>query len=120
MEKNIAIIDDEVTVLSLLKKFLERDGTYCVDVFSKPENALESISVKKYDLIMLDIMMPNINGLEILKDLKSKSDIKVVIMTAHSTLNTTLRSETLGADGYVEKPFTSLLNLKAVIDEILS
>ena len=120
MQKHIAIVDDEEEVLATLKRFLEKNENYYVDIFSKPEDAIENIKIRNYDLILLDIMMPKINGLDILKDIKSNSDIKVIMMTAYSTLNTTLKSDTYGADAYIEKPFSSLLNLKNKVDELLS
>ena len=121
MEKHIAIVDDEIEVLSTLKRFLEKNEKYHVDIFSKPEEALESIKIRNYDLLLLDIMMPNITGLDILKDVKAQNeDIKVIMMTAYSTLNTTLKSDTFGADAYIEKPFSSLLNLRTTVDELLA
>jgi DNA-binding response OmpR family regulator len=121
MEKHIAIIDDEVEVLDTLKRFLEKNENYHVDIFSNPEEAMENIKVRNYDLLLLDIMMPTINGLDVLKEIKGeKENIKVIMMTAYSTLNTTLKSDTYGADAYLEKPFPSLLSLKTTVDELLA
>lgn len=121
MEKHIAIVDDEAEVLATLKRFLEKNENYHVDIFSKPQDALESIKMRNYDLVLLDIMMPDINGLDILKELKNENEnIKVIMMTAYSTLNTTLKSDTFGADAYLEKPFSSLLNLRTTVEELLS
>ncbi len=120
MDKHIAIVDDEPEVLTTLKRFLEKNSNYYIDIYSRPEDALESINMRNYDLILLDIMMPKINGLDVLKQIKEKNEnIKVIMMTAYSTLNNTLRSDTLGADAYLEKPFPSLLTLKNTIDELL-
>lgn len=121
MLKRIAIVDDEVDVLETLKKFLDKNDDYKIDIYSNANTALENIRDKNYDLILLDIMMPEVNGLDILKEVKEKDkNTKVIMMTAYSTLNTTLKSDTLGADAYLEKPFSSLLNLRGTVEELLS
>lgn len=120
-KKYIAIVDDEIDVLNMLKRFLEKNDGYHIDVFSKPQEALDNLKIRNYDLVLLDIMMPKISGLDILKEIKEhKNGIKVIMMTAHSTLNTSLKSDTYGADAYIEKPFHSLLNLKETVKQLLS
>ncbi len=120
-KKYIAIVDDQVDVLNMLKRLLEKEDGYYIDIFSKPQEALDNLKIRDYDLVLLDIMMPQVSGLDILKEIKEhKEDIKVIMMTAHSTLNTSLKSDTYGADAYLEKPFHSLLNLKETVKQLLS
>ncbi len=106
--KKIAVIDDEVQITSMIEKFLKRDGDYSVSVYNNPVNALSSMS-KDTDLVFLDIMMPQMNGLDVLEKLREKfPDTKVVMMTAYSTLDKVLESHRQGAEDYIMKPFSSM------------
>ena len=89
----IAIIDDETEILNMLSRFLNRSGKYSVSTFSNPVIALNSMENDKFDLVLLDIMMPQMNGLEVLEKLMEKRENqKVVMMTAYSTLDKVLKS----------------------------
>ena len=115
----IAVVDDENEILSVVRRFLSREGKYNVATFSNPVTALNSID-SSYDIVLSDIMMPQMNGLELLKKLKEKnSDISVIMMTAYSTLDKVLESHRNGAKHYVMKPFTSLQELDDKIIEVL-
>ena len=116
----IAIIDDETEILNMLSRFLNRSGKYSVSTFSNPVIALNSMENDKFDLVLLDIMMPQMNGLEVLEKLMEKrEDQKVVMMTAYSTLDKVLKSHKEGATNYVMKPFESLQALENKIIEVL-
>ncbi|RXK05256.1 response regulator [Halarcobacter bivalviorum] len=112
MEKKIyeiAIIDDEVEILQLLDKYLKRTQEYRITTFSNPKVALDSCIRTKYDLILLDIMMPGMDGLEFLEGIKKEiPSQKVCMMTAYSTLDKVLKSHKQGAENYIMKPFPSL------------
>jgi DNA-binding NtrC family response regulator len=115
---SIAIVDDETEILSVLERFLSRNESFRVTTFSNPLSALSSNDSNKYDLFLLDIMMPQMNGLEVLEKLKKKdSEQKVIMMTAYSTLDKVLKSHKEGATNYVLKPFNSLKTLE---DKVLS
>ena len=115
---NIAVIDDENDILMMLEKYLTREG-YKVKTYSNPVTALSSIS-KEIDIVLLDVMMPQMNGLDLLPKLKEKSpDTKVLIMTAYSTLDKVLNAHRHGANDYVMKPFSSLDALGKKIKETL-
>lgn len=117
---NIAIIDDEVEILDMLNRFLSRNPKFSVTTFSNPLSALSSNSNTNYDLILLDIMMPQMNGLEVLEKLIEKnSEQKVIMMTAYSTLDKVLKSHKIGATNYIMKPFSSLDTLEKKIFEVL-
>ncbi|AXH14135.1 response regulator [Malaciobacter mytili] len=116
----IAIVDDETEILNMLSRFLNRSGKYSVSTFSNPVVALNSIKTENYDVILLDIMMPQMNGLDALeKIMEIKESQKVIMMTAYSTLDKVLKSHKQGATNYVMKPFDSLQALENKIIEVL-
>ncbi len=117
--KNIAIVDDEDEILSMLKKFLERKGDFSIDTFSKPEKAVSQLQSGKYDLILLDIMMPELDGVELLGMIKDKNPSqKVVMMTAFSTEHRIIECDNIGANDYITKPFISLRDVENKILDI--
>ncbi|PNV84127.1 MAG: response regulator [Sulfurimonas sp.] len=117
--KNIVIIDDENDILQMLEKYLSRDGGYKVKTFNNPVAAISSLP-KDTDLILLDIMMPQMNGIDALPKLLEKSpNSKVLMMTAYSTLDKVLNAHRHGATDYIMKPFSSLDVLGKKIKEIL-
>ena len=118
---SILVIDDEIEILDMLSRFLNRNPNFSVQTFSNPVSALSSINNNtKYDLVLLDIMMPQMNGLDVLEKLKEiNSDQKVIMMTAYSTLDKVLKSHKIGATNYVMKPFSSLDSLEKKGIEVL-
>ena len=119
MSKNIVIIDDESEILNMLERFLSRKG-YSVKTYSNPVTALSALP-KDTDLVLLDIMMPQMSGLDLLPQLiKKDPNIKVLMMTAFSTLDKVLNAHRKGADSYVMKPFESLDILGKKIDAMLA
>ncbi len=118
--KKIIIIDDETEILNMLSRFFGKSGKYNVTTFSNPLVALDSLKRETYDLVLLDIMMPQMNGLEVLeKIMQINNEQKVVMMTAYSTLDKVLKSHKEGATHYVMKPFDSLQALENKIIEVL-
>ena len=116
--KTVIIIDDELDILEVLERFLSRTGKLIVETYSNPEAALNRLREKQYDLILSDIMMPQVSGMDILKEVKSLNpNSKIVLMTAYSNQNRIDTSEKYGVDEYLEKPFE---NLKAVESKIHS
>ena len=118
---SILVIDDEIEILDMLSRFLNRNPNFSVQTFSNPVSALSSINNNtKYDLVLLDIMMPQMNGLDVLEKLKEiNSDQKVIMMTAYSTLDKVLKSHKIVATNYVMKPFSSLDSLEKKVIEVL-
>jgi DNA-binding NtrC family response regulator len=115
----IAVVDDENEILSMISRFLGRSGKYDVTTFSNPVVAVNSID-NSYDLVLLDIMMPQMNGLDALEKIMEKNpNQKVIMMTAYSTLDKVLKSHKEGATHYLMKPFDSLQALEDKIKEVL-
>lgn len=115
----IAIVDDENEILTMLQRFLNRNENYTVSIYSNPVTAVSTID-SKYDLVLMDIMMPQMNGLDALEKLMKKNiDVKVIMMTAFSTLDKVLKSHKHGAAHYIMKPFDSLQAVDKKISEVL-
>lgn len=115
----IAVVDDEQDILDMIEKYLKRTGNFEVSSFINPINALSAID-QRYDVVLLDIMMPQMNGLDMLKELRSRfPNIKVIMMTAYSTLDRVLSSHREGAVHYVMKPFFSMKSLEEKICEVI-
>jgi len=117
----IVVVDDEKETLSLIEKYLSKTPEYSVLTFIDSEKGLEYVKNNNQDLILLDMMMPKLEGLEFLKIVKDeKIGSKVIMMTAFSTLDRVLESHKLGAEGYIMKPFESLSILDDKIIEVLN
>ncbi len=101
----LLVVEDEVKVASHMKKGLEEEG-YAIDVARDGEEAYGLASTYNYDLIVLDIMLPGKNGVEVLKDLRSnKCYTPVIFLTAKNSTNEKIQGLDLGADDYLTKPF---------------
>lgn len=114
------IVDDETSIGLMLEKALGRSGDISVTYFDNPLNALSQFRSGHYDGVLLDIMMPQKDGLSVLEEIKKKDpDCIVIMMTAYSTLDKVLQSHKIGADHYVLKPFDSLANVEKKVRELV-
>jgi DNA-binding response OmpR family regulator len=120
MKKRIAIVDDEFDILNVLETFLSRRDAYDIDTFVNPESALSEIRSGKFDLVLLDIMMPTKDGMDMLKEIKaSNPDVKIIMMTAFSTQEKVVECDKIGANDYVTKPFISLKDVESkILDQL--
>ncbi len=100
----ILVVDDEPTVRSVVARYLERDG-YRVDQAGDGRRARE-LFAKLPDLVVLDLMLPAIDGLTLLREIRTKSDVPVIVLTARSDESDRVVGLELGADDYVVKPFS--------------
>ena len=101
----ILIVEDEFKVADVIAKRLKKEK-YSVDISLDGESGLDNSLSNIYDLIILDVMLPKINGFEILKEIKkNKIDSKVIMLTAKSMLEDKLNGFETGANDYVTKPF---------------
>jgi two-component system alkaline phosphatase synthesis response regulator PhoP len=121
MSKKILLADDEPDIVAILKRYLEIDG-YSVTVARDGQEALDSINANEFDLLILDVMMPKLNGWEVCKKIKGDpktSSIPVIILTAKSQDVDALMSYEIGADEYATKPFDYNI-LSAIIKRLLA
>jgi len=116
----VLIIDDEQDILDVLARFFSRKNKFETVICSNPIQAVELVKNGNFSLVLSDIMMPEMNGIEVLKAIKaSRPSTHVVMMTAFSTLDRILECEKLGAKDYVTKPFISLKDVESKILDIL-
>lgn len=104
-ELRILIVDDEEEILIALAQLLRLDG-YNVQTVASPITALEMIKKTKYHIILSDVVMPEMNGLELLTHIKEYDPLaQVIMMTGYSTMEITMLSLEIGASDYILKPF---------------
>jgi two-component system phosphate regulon response regulator OmpR len=116
---HILVVDDDDGIRSLVKKYLN-ENNFLVTTADSAENASEKISVIKFDLIILDIMMPGKNGLEFIKDHKNKLDTPVILLTAKGEASERIEGLEIGADDYLPKPFEPkelILRIKNILNK---
>jgi DNA-binding NtrC family response regulator len=117
---NIAIVDDTREIIDMLQKSLSRSKKYSISTYSNPLTAIDNID-SKIDVVFLDIVMPQMDGIEALeKIVKKNPGIKVIMMTASSTLDRVLKAHKNGATHYIMKPFTSMDNIEKKLEAVLS
>jgi len=111
--KRVLIIEDEVKIQEILTEFLQEYG-YEVDNASDGVVGLAQFSEEKYDLILLDIMLPKIDGLAVLELIREKSNIPIILITAMETEEYQIKGFDLKADDYITKPFSMNLVIKRI------
>ena len=114
----ILIVDDDIVVGTMIRFALE--DKYCVATTTSAVSAFEYLSNKKVDLILLDVKMPHINGIEALEEInKIHPDVDVIMMTAYASNENKAKAKMLGTYGFITKPF-DLDELREYVDRVLS
>jgi two-component system, OmpR family, alkaline phosphatase synthesis response regulator PhoP len=103
--KKVLVVDDDVKTVELVKLYLNRDG-YRVLTAYNGKDALQIARENHPDLIVLDLMLPGMNGLDVCRTLREESDVPIIMLTALTTDDDRLAGLDLGADDYVTKPFS--------------
>ena len=114
MRMRILSVDDEPMNNKIVARIMKEEPMYEIIPASSGAQALELLEEQDFNLVLLDMMMPEMDGLETLKRIRQKSQIPVVIMTADKTLDTSVEFAKLGCDDYLTKPLQPLL-LKEII-----
>ncbi len=120
MENNklhILVVDDDDRIRNLLKDFLS-DNNYIVSTAENAEGAKEKINYIKFDIIILDVMMPGQDGYDLTRDIKKKFKIPIILLTAKGEVENRIKGLEIGADDYIGKPFEPkelLLRIKNII-----
>jgi len=104
-KKHIFVVDDEKHIRELIDKYLQKEG-YDSSVYSDGNNILAELQIKNPDLIVLDINMPGINGLELCKEIRKTSEIPIVFVSARDEEFDRILGLELGGDDYLSKPFS--------------
>ena len=120
MEKSnlhILIVDDDNRIRSLLKEYLS-ENNYIVSTAENADSAKQKLEYLKFDILILDVMMPGQNGYDLTKEIKQKNNIPIILLTAKGEVEDRIKGLELGADDYIGKPFEPkelLLRIKNII-----
>ena len=120
MENNklhILVVDDDDRIRSLLKDYLS-ENNYIVSTAENADEAKKKINYLKFDIIILDVMMPGQNGYDLTQEIKKKIKVPIILLTAKGEVENRIKGLELGADDYIGKPFEPkelLLRIKNVI-----
>ena len=116
---HILVVDDDDGIRSLVKQYLNKNN-FLVTTSNSAEDANDKVSIIKFDLIVLDIMMPGKNGLEFIKENKGKIDTPIILLTAKGETNDRVEGLEIGADDYLSKPFEPkelILRIKNILNK---
>ena len=122
MENNkihILVVDDDNRIRDLLKEYLS-ENNYIVSTSENAENAKVKLTQFKFDLIVLDVMMPGQNGFELAKEIKKDIEVPIIFLTAKGEVENRIKGLELGVDDYIGKPFEPkelLLRIKNIINK---
>ena len=116
---HILVVDDDEGIRSLVKKYLN-ENNYLITTAENAEDASEKIKIIKFDLIILDIMMPGKNGLEFINEHKNDLETPIILLTAKGQANERIEGLETGADDYLPKPFEPkelILRIKNILSK---
>ena len=117
MDRRVLIVDDEKLIVKGIKFSLEQDNME-VDVAYDGNDALEKATANRYDVILLDVMLPGLNGFEVCQMIREFSDVPIIMLTAKGDDMDKILGLEYGADDYITKPF-NILEVKARIKAIM-
>ena len=117
---HILVVDDDNGIRFLVKKYLN-ENNFLVTTSDSAENALEKVLIIKFDLIVLDVMMPGKSGLDFIKENKNVINTPIILLTAKGEANDRIQGLEFGADDYLPKPFEPkelTLRIKNILNKI--
>ena len=118
-KKHVLIVDDDDRIRDLLKDFLSNND-YIVSTAENADQAKEKLEYLKFDIIILDVMMPGQNGYELTKEIKKQMRVPIILLTAKGEVENRIKGLELGADDYIGKPFEPkelLLRVRNIINK---
>ncbi|MDE6707147.1 MAG: response regulator transcription factor [Oscillospiraceae bacterium] len=118
MAYDILICDDEKDIVNALKIYLSQENNYILHVAYNGKEALEILKKEKIDLLLLDIMMPEMDGIEAMTKLREQYNLPVILLTAKSEDTDKILGLNLGADDYITKPFNPMEVLARVKSQL--
>ena len=116
---HILVVDDDERIRELVKQYLN-DNEYIVTTASSAEDAKEKVDIIKFDIIILDIMMPGQSGLDFINANKKKINTPIILLTAKGEASERIEGLEVGADDYLSKPFEPkelVLRIKNILDK---
>ena len=117
MSNNILVVDDDLNICELLKLYLENEG-YTAFVANDGQAAVDTFAAKNPDLVLLDIMLPKMDGWQVCREIRKTSSVPIIMLTAKGETFDKVLGLELGADDYVTKPFDAkevMARIKAVL-----
>lgn len=105
LDKKILLVEDEIRMRFLLSDYFRKEGFKYIEATNGIE-ALQMFELNKVDLVVLDIMLPRLDGFEVCKEIRKKSNVPIILLTAKSEEDDKLLGYEIGADDYVTKPFS--------------
>lgn len=102
----ILLIEDDNEIAMIIKAFFDRRKEMQIEIAPDGLKGEEMLYEEEYDLVLLDVMMPGLNGFDVCKDIRSSSDVPIVFLTARNQVQDVLHGYSLGCDDYVVKPFS--------------
>lgn len=102
--KKILVVDDEHKIVEIIKAYLEKDGYQVIAAYDG-KSAINSVSAQKPDLIILDLMLPEISGWDVCRSIRKYSEVPIIMLTARDEVTDKIVGLEMGADDYVTKPF---------------
>ena len=118
---HILVVDDDEGIRTLVKKYLN-ENNFLISTAENAEDASEKVKVIKFDLIVLDIMMPGKSGLEFIQEHKKKLDTPIILLTAKGESDERVEGLEIGADDYLPKPFEPkelILRIKNILEKTI-
>ncbi len=116
----VLLIEDDMEMQNLIKDYL---SNYQYDVFSfeKPKEALQALEKESFDIVVLDLMLPQMDGFDVCKEIKRKKDIPIIISSARGDIGNKIMGFELGADDYLAKPYEPrelVLRIEAILRRV--
>ena len=115
---HILVVDDEALLRKMLRTILVREGFNAVKCTNDGETALAKLAKERFDIVITDVRMPGMDGMELLSKIKEQyPEIAVVVMTGYGDMNTPEQARLLGADEYITKPFKAT-EIEVIVERV--